>query len=106
MKKDKHVTKVIFRNLKGQIIALFPEEPGDNSPYTCSSYMHVGQHGAASVSLSTIARLATPQEYKPLAKELEELGYRLQIIKRIPQGAWLKRWNQLNPQTRSKNNVN
>ena len=50
MQQDQHKTKVIFRKLKdGDIIALFPELPGDMNPYhTCESYMHVGQHGAAS----------------------------------------------------------
>ncbi len=76
-------TKVIFRifppSQGGEVIALFPEEPGTNNPGTCMSYMHTGQHGAASVSLGRSLRLATPEEYAPLKRELESLGYILDV---------------------------
>ena len=45
--QDTEETAVIFRkypNIRGgEVIALFPEIPGDYSGYTCSSYVHVGQ---------------------------------------------------------------
>ena len=78
-------TKVIFRKYPkdGDIIALFPLDLGDNSPYTCSSYMHVGQHGAADpLMVIQTTKLARPTEYKDLARELTRLGYKLDIIKR------------------------
>ena len=79
------MTDVIFRKFKdGDVIALFPGLPGDNSPNTCSSYQHIGQHGAASVDLVGDTKLATPEEYAPLQAELVRIGYAdLRVIKRI-----------------------
>jgi hypothetical protein len=76
-------TKVIFKLMGGAVIALFPELAGDNNPYkTCLSYCHLGQHGAASVELSSL-KAAKPKEYYPLQKELESLGYDLWIVTRF-----------------------
>ena len=47
---DDTPTKVVFRQWRSkphEIIALFPEVPADLDGYTCMSYEHVGQHGAA-----------------------------------------------------------
>ena len=45
---------VIFRTFKdnGAVIALFPLEPATNDGWTVSSYMHIGQHSAASPELT------------------------------------------------------
>lgn len=94
MKKD--ITKVIFRKFKeGDIIAMFPELPGTNKLDTCLSYMHIGQHGAASVFLYTNCKLATPEEYQPLFKELIAIGYKLKVVKRVTRQMYLKRLEQL-----------
>lgn len=68
--------KVIYKVFpEGDVIALFPEFPGDMNPYeTCESYQHIGQHGAASVGLASL-RPATPTEVDPLRLELESIGY-------------------------------
>lgn len=83
MKKDKIITVVIFRKFKSgnkEIIALFPELPGTNKWYAdCMSYMHVGQHGAASVDLTVLTQPASPVEYADLKRELEGLGYDLKV---------------------------
>ena len=69
-------TKVIYRKFKeGDVIALFPELPGDTSPHTCLSYQHIGQHGAASADLSRSTTLAKPAEYAELDQELKSIGY-------------------------------
>jgi len=70
-------TPVIFRKLKdrGEIIALFPTVPGTRDPWTCESYMHVGQHGRASVELFYDSLPVRGTEYLPLLAELEQLGY-------------------------------
>lgn len=83
---DKEVTKVIFRKFKdGEVIALFPEEPGTNDCNTCDSYMHVGQHGAASVFLVRGTLPAFFDEYLPLLRELEnQVGYNLEVVKVFP----------------------
>jgi hypothetical protein len=76
-------TKVIFKMMGGQVIALFPELAGDNNPYkTCLSYEHIGQHGAASVELSSL-KSATMSENRKLYWELVGLGYDLQIVYRF-----------------------
>ena len=76
-------TKVIFKYWKSGVIALFPELAGDNNPYrTCESYQHLGQHGAASVDLSSL-KAATPYQYASLKVELEQIGYDLLIVKKF-----------------------
>ena len=76
----KSETPVIFRKWPesegGDIIALFPTEPGTNDPYTCSSYEHVGQHGSAEpVGVIQRTKPAKPSEYADLMEELEGVGY-------------------------------
>ena len=83
--QDTDETIVVFRTWKdtGDVIALFPgiPEPGD----MVSSYMHVGQHGAADYEhVIAATRPSTEQEYEDLAAELEDLGYRLKIVRKKP----------------------
>lgn len=78
---DSEVTKVIFRKFRdGQIIALFPE---DRNGGFVGSYMHDGQHGDADPFIVYSTKLATPEEYAPLKKELEGIGYVLDVRKRM-----------------------
>lgn len=82
MAKDKDTTKVVFRKFKdGEIIALFPEMKEHGG--MIMSYMHVGQHGPASTAIVNDTKLATAQEFGPLFMELEAIGYRLAVRKRI-----------------------
>lgn len=79
---DKTIT--VFRKYKdGEIIALFPAEKWNRYDNTCTSYVHVGQHGAADYD-SVVSRttLATPEEYADLKSELERIGYELDIKKK------------------------
>jgi len=74
-------TKVIFRKFKdGEVIAIFPNELYDwiNKDLVWS-YMHIGQHGAASKSLAEEKEIALPEEYANLQEELESIGYVLDI---------------------------
>jgi hypothetical protein len=85
-------TKVIFRIYKdSEVIALFPEMSGTNNPSTCGSYMHVGQHGAASPELIQTTRPASRKEYAPLAAELRRIGYRLRIVRRFSRADYFAR---------------
>ena len=74
-------TKVVFRAYpEGDVLALFPEEPGDCTGRTCSCYQHVGQHGQADYNgCIASTRAAKPEEYAPLARELNMIGYVLDI---------------------------
>ena len=72
--RDTVRTKVIFKKLKGEIIALFPEiEEGKDM---ILSYMHLGQHGPASRNLLKL-RNATKAESQQLRDELCFIGYKL-----------------------------
>lgn len=78
-------TKVIFRKVpanyctaKPEVIALFPEIPATRNPNDCQSYVHYGQHGAAMASGHGWP-LATPDEYADLKRELESIGYDLDV---------------------------
>jgi hypothetical protein len=64
--------KVVFRKTSdGEIIAFFPEIPTNYG--NIMSYMHIGQHGEASVDFYTDTKKATPEEYTPLLKELQSI---------------------------------
>jgi len=92
MIQDTEVTEVIFRKFKnGHVIALFPYIP--DFLYTeCMSYMHIGQHGTATLNLINCTKLCTEEEYKELYSELINLvGYKLRIIKKV---SWRKYSNE------------
>jgi hypothetical protein len=76
---EKDRTIVIFRKLKGEVIACFPTIPGTNNPNTMSGYVHIGQHTIIDSDVGRRAKLATKKEYEPLMKELESIGYKLNI---------------------------
>lgn len=78
-------TKVIFKMLGADVIALFPQEPGTSDFYTtCNSYMHIGQHSSASVELADL-KAADEDEYSSLKNELIRIGYDLEIGKKFTQ---------------------
>ena len=66
--------KVIFRKTKdGEIIAFMPELKANYGKIV--SYMHIGQHGEASVEFYWNTKKATEKEYKPLLNELNGIYY-------------------------------
>jgi hypothetical protein len=76
---------VVFRKWKdnGDVIALFPEIPADIHGYYCDSYEHVGQHGGADYyGVVRQTRLARPEEFASLARELTMIGYAIRPIRR------------------------
>jgi hypothetical protein len=85
--EEEPTQRVIFRVWRndpqaGEVIALFPDQEEDNG--LVGSYMHVGQHGAASPAIvNDGTRPAREEEYMPLLRELEQIGYRLTIRKRF-----------------------
>ena len=87
MEKDTYKTEVIFRrfNQGKEVIALFPAEAGSYVPETCQSYMHRGQHGSASVALSSTTKPASlnEQDVTELYRELEQRGYNLSVVTRF-----------------------
>ena len=84
MQDETTQTPTIFRKYRdGEIIALFPTIPADLDG-NCSSYVHVGQHGAADPG-HVIARTrpATSDEYADLLAELTDIGYIVRPIRRV-----------------------
>lgn len=62
--------KVIFRKIKdGQVIAFFPEFHVQRG--NIMSYMHIGQHGEASLDFYYSTKKANAQEYETLLNELK-----------------------------------
>lgn len=84
MEKDTEVTEVIFRKFKnGRVLALFPYLT-ERTMGDCMSYMLLGQHGGASLSIVYSTKLATEEEYKSTYSELtNDFGYNLKIIKKV-----------------------
>lgn len=101
------VTKVVFRRLKthpqqGEVIALFPQEAVSAIDATlCSSYMRVGQHGAADpAAMVNQSSPATEAEYASLKRELEHFGppgegYVFQVAKRCTRRDFEARQSQV-----------
>jgi hypothetical protein len=79
------MTAVLFRVSDGEVTAVFPEEPADVAGFGMSCYAHVGQHSACSLEWYHSTRPATPAEYADLKRELERIGYVLQVYKRMTQ---------------------
>lgn len=80
-------TLVVFRKFQGEVTALFPLEPGTNNPYDMTCYAHLGQHSSCDMLWARETKAAKPLEYRDLARELRQIGYKLQIGKRIPRNA-------------------
>jgi len=85
--KPEPPTPVLFRTWPdGVVDAFFPTEPGTPDPSTCEVYSHIGQHSSGNL-IACIARTrpATPDEYADLKRELEGIGYILDIRHRTSQ---------------------
>jgi hypothetical protein len=74
--------RVSWGNL-ADVYALFPGLAGTNKIHTCLCYQHVGQHSSADLQgCINKSRPATPEEYDQLKRELERIGYVLNVVKR------------------------
>ena len=70
---------VHFRKWEDEdVIALWND--GSASTGYIASYEHIGQHGDASPELISELQEATKEEYTPLLKELESIGYSVNVI--------------------------
>jgi hypothetical protein len=75
-------TQVKFKKFKNDIIAIFPNELYNEILYgkeELMSYMTLGQHGACCRSLLKLKN-ANSEEYSSLKKELELIGYDLEVL--------------------------
>jgi hypothetical protein len=83
--KREPVTPVVFRRWPksegGGIIALFPGQKENNG--LIDSYEHNGGHASASPELVYRTKKVTKEEYEPLKRELERIGYNLKVMSRV-----------------------
>ena len=74
---------VAFRKFEdGEVIAIFPNiyPVAKDSKAEVMSYMHMGQHGMCMECLVNELEKASKEEYTPLKKELEMIGYLVNVI--------------------------
>lgn len=92
MKKDK--IKVIYRYWQKEVIAIFPELKANFGNVVI--YAHIGQHSEADSWISRAGRLATPDEYAPLHRELTQIYDDCDLIikKRVQHSDLLKAWKR------------
>jgi len=70
--------RVKFVLFDSEVLALFPDFP-EWEKDMITSYAHIGQHGNAHKTLMRRKSLSEPQ-YRNLKRELEMIGYKLQVI--------------------------
>jgi len=99
-------TVVIIRKWDNEYVAIFPYELGSYSPYTCMSYMKIGQHGICTpdsiIAKSKHTKNDESQELKGFISELESIGYDLEIRQRLPSGSVEIRRKKLKEMDRGK----
>lgn len=79
------ITPVVFRRWRDtkSVFALFPTLPSDYEGFYCDSYEHIGQHGGADyIGCVHASKPVSLDEAADLKRELERIGYRLNVIKR------------------------
>ena len=94
---ETEMVDVIFRvDREGEVFALMPGLAGTNDPSTCTSYQHVGQHSSASlVYCMKTSKPATEEQAAPLLRELQAIGYMVNVIKYATRTHFKQRVRQL-----------
>jgi hypothetical protein len=88
MDKDQEITRVIFKRDKiyldepGEIFACLLDAPAN--PSRVVVYAHIGQHSEGDIDYCANCKRATIDEYMPLFKELESIGYNLKVVRKFP----------------------
>lgn len=88
MENQKVKIDVQFRILDNEVIAVFPyiiESIDDVQCYTLK-----GQHSACAWNINQFTTAAKPKQYEALKRELESIGYIVNIIKRRNQTKYIK----------------
>lgn len=76
--------KVVFRKWQdGGVIAVFCHSKQYCNPGNVMTYERVGQHSEAVRSIGQNLKLATPDEYEPLLKELQGIYGEVIPVKRL-----------------------
>lgn len=87
---EKIKVDVHFRKFKGesQVTAVFPYVIETHTEVAC--YSHLGQHSTCCFDYVSITKPATPKEYSDIKKELEDIGYEVNVIKKRDHSNYLK----------------
>lgn len=76
--------KVVFRMFDGQVVALFPELPANNTDNLCQSYTLAGGFGAEEPeSFIENSEPAHPRDYTLVKGVLKQLGYTAEVLSEI-----------------------
>jgi hypothetical protein len=81
--KEAEKTKVIFlleRGSDNEVFAYFPYLNYNEDRYLKTCYAHIGQHSACHSGYAKNRRKATKEQYLPIQKELESIGYNLEVL--------------------------
>jgi len=87
MEKDNYKTDIVFRidtskNFNGTVFALFPHEVSTIDGLV-NCFQHVGQHSSAEYNhCINTSKLATADEYADIKKEMENIGYDINVVKK------------------------
>lgn len=81
MSEKPDIVDVIFKREGKDVVAFFPGVPGTDH-YDCSCYAHMGQHASASMAYLMSCKPAKPAQYADLERELIQIGYTLNIVRR------------------------
>lgn len=88
--KDSKIVEadVIFRRLttgNKEVIALLPTLACDACANNVTSYMHTGQHGAASTQITqwTVPASISDADAQELKAKMERMGYKLKVVKKM-----------------------
>ena len=99
MTQDKEKTVTIIRKWGNDYIAIFPYELGNHTPYTCQSYMTIGQHSSCDpqgiIRHSQHTNNDDSARLRDFIAELESIGYNLDIRKSIPSNSLENRRKKL-----------
>jgi hypothetical protein len=85
MQTEEPIQRVVFRRWRTEprsVIAFFPDQREHGG--MIGSYEHIGQHSAAAYPHSgTVPASETDSDVQALKRELERIGYRLRVVKRV-----------------------
>jgi hypothetical protein len=83
------------RDFSGEVFALFPHVCCNHNG-NVTSYQHVGQHSSANYNYCLgLSKPASPTQYADLKKELEGLGYEINVVKKRNYDKFLKSYKEL-----------
>jgi len=86
-------TEVMFRVEDNEVLAVFPYDIAD-SQGNCTCYAHNGQHSACSYEY-VLKDTKPAQHYEDLKKELESIGYNLEVIRRREYDKYLEAYYRM-----------